>query len=128
MGTLEVPGNAGLRDQSLALSWVQKNIGYFGGNPELVTLFGESAGSLSIALHLTSPLSQGLFQKAILQSGTALGSDWGPITKTHALEYAENLVIDMGCHQAENILECLQYQESDGLVHQIWLFGPGKLH
>ena len=116
MGTPEVPGNAGLRDQSMALSWIKENIAYFGGNPELVTLFGESAGSLSIALHLTSPLSQGLFQRAILQSGTALGSDWGLITQDHALQYAENLVIRVGCEQEENTLECLQDQNLNDIM------------
>ena len=63
MGTEEVPGNAGLRDQSLALKWVNQNIAKFGGNPDLVTIFGESAGALSVSLHLLSPLSEGLFQR-----------------------------------------------------------------
>ena len=66
-------GNAGLRDQSLALKWINENIASFGGDPEIVTVFGESAGALSIALQLLSPLSEGLFQRAILQSCTALG-------------------------------------------------------
>ena len=63
MGNEEVPGNAGLRDQSLALKWVNKNIAKFGGNPDMVTIFGESAGALSVSLHLLSPLSTGLFQR-----------------------------------------------------------------
>ena len=63
MGNEEVPGNAGLRDQSLALKWVNQNIANFGGNPDMVTIFGESAGALSVSLHLLSPLSEGLFQR-----------------------------------------------------------------
>ena len=63
MGNEEVPGNAGLRDQSLALKWVNQNIANFGGNPNMVTIFGESAGALSVSLHLLSPLSEGLFQR-----------------------------------------------------------------
>ena len=67
-----MPGNAGLKDQIMALNWVQDNIAAFGGDPSIVTLFGQSAGSASVALHLLSPLSNGLFHRAILESGTAL--------------------------------------------------------
>ena len=63
MGDETVPGNAGFRDQILALKWVNHNIASFGGNSSSVTLFGESAGSLSSALHLISPLSEGLFHR-----------------------------------------------------------------
>ena len=63
LGSEEVPGNAGLRDQLMALTWVRENIENFGGNPESVTFFGESAGSRSINLHLLSPLGNGLFQR-----------------------------------------------------------------
>ena len=63
MGNEEVPGNAGLRDQNLALKWVNENICKFGGDPEMVTIFGESAGALSVHLQLLSPLSRGLFQR-----------------------------------------------------------------
>ncbi|UYV67767.1 BCHE [Cordylochernes scorpioides] len=68
-GTQEEPGNIGLYDQALALRWIRNNIAYFGGNPETVTIFGESAGGASVGFHLTSPVSKGLFKRAILQSG-----------------------------------------------------------
>jgi len=71
-GFLPIPGvptNLGLRDQIAALEWVRDNIGRFGGNPENVTVFGESAGAMAIATLLSSPLAKGLFRRAIVQSG-----------------------------------------------------------
>jgi len=63
-------GNYGLMDQQAALRWVQRNIRGFGGNPGDVTLFGESAGGLSTLAQLVSPGARGLFQRAIVESGT----------------------------------------------------------
>jgi para-nitrobenzyl esterase len=65
----ELKGNYAYMDQIAALKWVQQNIAAFGGDPNNVTIFGESAGGVSVHTHLTSPLSRGLFQKAISQSG-----------------------------------------------------------
>jgi para-nitrobenzyl esterase len=63
------PTNLGLRDQIAALAWVKENAAVFGGDPSNITVFGESAGAMSIADLVGSPLAQGLFQKAIIQSG-----------------------------------------------------------
>ena len=63
-------GDYGLMDQQAALRWVQRNIGGFGGDPGDVTLFGESAGGLSTLAQLVSPGARGLFQRAIVESGT----------------------------------------------------------
>lgn len=71
-GFLPVPGaptNLGLRDMLFALGWVQRNIAAFGGDPANVTVFGESAGAMAIADLVTSPLANGLFARAIIQSG-----------------------------------------------------------
>ncbi|XP_030369847.1 esterase B1-like isoform X2 [Scaptodrosophila lebanonensis] len=66
-----IHGNAGLKDQRLALQWVQENIANFNGDPKNVTLFGESAGAASVQLHTYSKHANKLFHKAIMQSGTA---------------------------------------------------------
>lgn len=66
--TKEVPGNAGLKDQIAALQWVKRNIRRFGGDPDMVTIFGQSAGATCVGLHLLSPAAKGLFKRAILMS------------------------------------------------------------
>ncbi|CAG9861803.1 unnamed protein product [Phyllotreta striolata] len=71
-GDTIIPGNAGLKDQLLALKFVNKYIQYFGGDPDKVTIMGQSAGSASVHYHVLSPQSKGLFRAGIAESGTAL--------------------------------------------------------
>lgn len=81
---LQIPGNAGIKDQVLALKWIKENIENFNGDPNNITIFGESAGAASVHLLMLTPQTKGLFHKAILQSGSALCNwvntpprDWG---------------------------------------------------
>merc|ERR1711892_198669 len=71
-GNNKISGNMGLKDQSLAIDWVRENIGEFGGDPERITLFGESAGGMSAHGHVLSPRNVGKFAGAIAMSGTML--------------------------------------------------------
>ncbi|CAF0853533.1 unnamed protein product [Adineta steineri] len=79
----DAPGNQGLYDQVLALEWIHHNIGYFGGDSQRITLFGESAGAVAVGFHLLSPRSRSLFSNAILQSGGPT-CNWAFITAQEA--------------------------------------------
>jgi acetylcholinesterase len=94
---LRIQGNVGLWDQALAIKWLKENARAFGGDPDLITLFGESAGGSSVSLHLLSPVTKGLVKRGILQSGT-LNAPWSHISGKQALKIGEALVDDCNCN------------------------------
>jgi len=98
LGTEEVPGNMGTRDQVAALQWIRDNVAGFGGNPDLVTVMGQSAGSMATTFHMYSPLAHGLFRRVILQSGTGgFAPSYKHFEEDRAIKFGKQAALDLGC-------------------------------
>ncbi|WP_392558728.1 carboxylesterase/lipase family protein [Orbus mooreae] len=115
-------GNYGLYDQLAAIKWVKQNIAEFGGDPNNITIMGQSAGANSITALIASPLSKGLFQKAIIESGPGTTiSDYGirPLQKAATpLKDAEKLVLNWSQNNGYSSLEALRAAPADELMNK----------
>jgi para-nitrobenzyl esterase len=98
-------GDYGLMDQQAALRWVQRNIGHFGGDARAVTIFGESAGGLSVASQLASPAAHGLFDRAVIQSGAYALNTQSLATAEAA---GETFATQVGCPDGSDTAACLR--------------------
>ncbi|XP_040903059.1 acetylcholinesterase-like [Toxotes jaculatrix] len=112
-----IRGNVGLLDQRLALQWVANNIAAFRGDPSKVTLFGESAGSGSVGLHLLSPGSHNLFHRAVMQSGSP-NAPWGTMSQAESWNRALMLARTLGCptSHSDELEACLQKADPDEIT------------
>ncbi|GBM67631.1 Acetylcholinesterase-1 [Araneus ventricosus] len=115
--TTDAPGNVGMYDMFTALQWVNRNIESFGGDKERITLIGESAGSMSISLFCVSPLTKGLFSKAIMESGSIVVLTTNQLQPN--LDLSQQVAEVVGCasdditieSDPESVVGCLRSNE-----------------
>lgn len=126
-GTKEAPGNMGFKDQNLALKWVRDNIMNFGGDPDSVTIFGQSAGARSVAVHMASPMSAGLFHRAIIMSGSTT-HQWR--VQSDQLDLADRIgtLYDCGHNSTGKLVDCLREMHVWNLTMAINAFNEFEEH
>ncbi|XP_051159978.1 juvenile hormone esterase-like [Leptopilina boulardi] len=114
-------GNMGLKDQVIALRWVKKNIQVFGGDSNSVTITGYSAGSGSVTMHLVSPMSRGLFHRAIAMSGSVTGQRLlGTNQKDMAIKQAK--YFNCSTNSVDEIVDCLQTIPAQDIANSMHIF------
>ena len=116
----ETNGNYGLGDQITALRWLQKNIATYGGDPDRITLFGQSAGAASVRALLASPLSRDMIAGAIMQSspaGRGMGYPYSYYQNiSEVMQYIDTILKELGCADATSRLACLKRLSADELA------------
>lgn len=132
MGAEDAPGNMGLYDQLLALHWVKDNARAFGGDADKVTIMGQSAGSISVGLHLISPKSGGLFRRAFMQSGSPFTGQF-LMNKSQSARKTKAIVTYLGCDKgddgsqnlgSEAVVACLRSKDFRDVLKATESFSP----
>lgn len=113
-GEKEAPGNNGLKDQVQVLKWVKQNIESFGGDPNSVTIMGYSAGGISVVLHMVSPMSAGLFHKAVAMSDSAT-AQWPIAHEQLDLARRQAKIVNCPDDTPANIVKCLKTKPANDL-------------
>lgn len=116
IGSADAIGNAGFKDQALALKWVHDHIRYFGGDANCVTLMGDSAGAMSVELHLVSPLSRHLFHQAFLMSGGILPQARSSSSQPHLIP---KLATAIGCPKNQNPFDCIKQADTQSITNSL---------
>ncbi|XP_026670908.1 esterase FE4-like isoform X2 [Ceratina calcarata] len=115
------PGNLGFKDQVIALRWIQRNIAAFGGDPNSVTISGCSIGGTSVMLHMVSPMSKGLFHRAIVMSGELMINEPYPTDQMN-LAQKQARILDCPTDNSTVILNCLRSRPVENFRNTLFQF------
>ncbi|GMI15813.1 hypothetical protein TrLO_g2725 [Triparma laevis f. longispina] len=120
-GDSKTVGNYGIQDQRMALQWIQDNIAAFGGDPEKVTIFGQSAGGMSVCTLFSNPVNEGLFHGAIMQSGTCNSPEFYQ-TLPNALDFGHTYSEIVGCdpRDEDNYISCMRGKSTSEIMYGIF--------
>lgn len=123
LGSKDAVGNAGFKDQALVLKWVHDHIRHFGGDPNCVTLMGDSAGGMSVQVHMVSPLSRDFFHRAFVMSGGVLPQLKSASSQPHWVAKLARLI---NCPEDGNAFECVRKADTATItdsLRKIFEFG-----
>ncbi|KAF8771434.1 Acetylcholinesterase-1 like protein [Argiope bruennichi] len=122
-GTEDAPGNMGIYDILMAVKWIRENIEAFNGDPDNIAIFGQGSGAITVSMLLMSPLSQGLFTRAIIQSGSFLSIFQNP--NEYNLNLGQRLAEAVGCASAnlslrnnpKEVVGCLRANKKSSVIN-----------